>query len=476
MTLDELLLEWSYRSDRGYPSTDNPSDVLLLKDILRELKLPEGEIDDIVDDLEGDEAGGDDLTVTGTDGLEYSPVEKEKEEKEKQAQQQISKDEEDEINNHIDSISCPIDQGIAKLIATDPNLSISQKIKKINRNCNFASYNPIKDTLELKGYKEFTKKGKPAELKAFSNELQNIIEDVDIKDREDFLNYLKDENLQVDFIPEKGKPGNLYDDAKKTGLADSIITKLVRHTTQDSGKKSVGMGELALSLLFKNVGAAVGKGDLSLDGKEFEIKGEGATLGARPDTVNVISLDNIAKFVQYESEEEEGLYMRSEKKKNKDGVIKTVTSIIFKGKKWVKNNFSEILADVYRDADDKDAFKKAFKQDLKDIDKVEKNMMTPAVDQYFDLIKWEKGELEIQRGIALINAYRYMLVEGFQRFLAHDFGSTGNDTGEYIYAEGDPLQIVNQLLEAGARFEKISPANMKPRIGFHKGYREEVSR
>ena len=60
MTLDELLLEWSYRSERGYPSTDNPSDVLLLKDILRELKLPEGEIDELVDDLEekrGDEDG-----------------------------------------------------------------------------------------------------------------------------------------------------------------------------------------------------------------------------------------------------------------------------------------------------------------------------------------------------------------------------------------------------------------------------------
>jgi len=78
MTLDELLLEWSYRSERGYPSTDNPSDVLLLKDILRELKLPEGEIDDLVDDLE-DEPGGDDLTTTGTDGMEYSQIEKEKE-------------------------------------------------------------------------------------------------------------------------------------------------------------------------------------------------------------------------------------------------------------------------------------------------------------------------------------------------------------------------------------------------------------
>jgi len=40
MTLDELLLEWSYRSEKGYPSLDNPSDVLILEEILNKLKLP----------------------------------------------------------------------------------------------------------------------------------------------------------------------------------------------------------------------------------------------------------------------------------------------------------------------------------------------------------------------------------------------------------------------------------------------------
>ena len=46
MTLDELLLEWSYRSERGYPSVDNPSDISTLKQILKELNLPEGDIDE----------------------------------------------------------------------------------------------------------------------------------------------------------------------------------------------------------------------------------------------------------------------------------------------------------------------------------------------------------------------------------------------------------------------------------------------
>ena len=40
MTLDELVLEWSYRTQGGYPKLDNPSDVLILEQILKELNLP----------------------------------------------------------------------------------------------------------------------------------------------------------------------------------------------------------------------------------------------------------------------------------------------------------------------------------------------------------------------------------------------------------------------------------------------------
>jgi len=45
-------LEWSYRSERGYPSVDNPSDVSILRKILKELDLP---ADEIIDELEGDD-------------------------------------------------------------------------------------------------------------------------------------------------------------------------------------------------------------------------------------------------------------------------------------------------------------------------------------------------------------------------------------------------------------------------------------
>ena len=44
MTLDELLLEWSYRSEKGYPDLDNPSDISILKQILEKLNLPSNTI------------------------------------------------------------------------------------------------------------------------------------------------------------------------------------------------------------------------------------------------------------------------------------------------------------------------------------------------------------------------------------------------------------------------------------------------
>ena len=44
MTLNELLVEWSYRTKKGYPDMGNPSDILILKEILESLDLPSEEI------------------------------------------------------------------------------------------------------------------------------------------------------------------------------------------------------------------------------------------------------------------------------------------------------------------------------------------------------------------------------------------------------------------------------------------------
>lgn len=46
MTLDELLVEWSYRTEKGYPDMGNPSDILILKEILEKLELPTDILDE----------------------------------------------------------------------------------------------------------------------------------------------------------------------------------------------------------------------------------------------------------------------------------------------------------------------------------------------------------------------------------------------------------------------------------------------
>ena len=61
MTLDELLLEWSYRSEKGYPSLDNPSDISILKEILEKLELPSR---NIIDKLREKAFSTSDLTRT----------------------------------------------------------------------------------------------------------------------------------------------------------------------------------------------------------------------------------------------------------------------------------------------------------------------------------------------------------------------------------------------------------------------------
>ena len=462
VNIDNLVNEWAYRCEKGYPDMDSPSDLRLLKVILKEqgISLPEQQLslfsDEEIKKIVGDTGLATDKEIEDAVGLVKS-----------------KEDEEKLLDAHIATISCPYEKGVALEIKKNPKFSTKQKIKKININCNFITYEHVLNLLKLSGYTD------EEEARNFTTEIQRLIEDVSVKDRDFFLDYINNRNKQIDFTPEPGKQGNLFTDIRKTGISDDITKKIVMHTSQDKGGKGVGMGELALSIIFKNVGAAVKKGDLSLDGKEFEIKGEGATLGARPDTVNVINLTNITKFIKGEYEGK-ALTLKKEKGLTQKGTPKVETNLYFKGEKWTKNKFSEILADIYREADNKDAFKAAIKQDLKDIDPVGKNQMSLAVDEYFDEIEWEKGELEIQRGIALLNAYRYILVEGFSRFLAHDFGARASNKGEYIYCQGkggdksvNALEIVNQLKAAGANFEKISPGNLKPRIGFASSYTGE---
>ena len=92
MTLDELLLEWSYRSEKGYPDMGSPSDISLLKEILEQLDLP---TDDIMKKVSyANKDGKDGITglepgLDGEEELEEPEIPPTPEEKEKEQEEEI---------------------------------------------------------------------------------------------------------------------------------------------------------------------------------------------------------------------------------------------------------------------------------------------------------------------------------------------------------------------------------------------------
>ena len=114
----------------------------------------------------------------------------------------------------------------------------------INKLLNVRSSDPVLQILKDKNYN-------PIILKQYTDEITGLIEDIPDKDREKFIQYISNPSQQINFPTDV--VGNLQTNLEKTGVSKEIISRIIGHTTQDEGKKGVGMGELALSMLFKNV-------------------------------------------------------------------------------------------------------------------------------------------------------------------------------------------------------------------------------
>ena len=137
------------------------------------------------------------------------------------------------------------------------------------------------------------------------------------------------------------------------------------------------------------------------------------------------------------------------------------------GKKYSMNSFSQLISDAYSLTKDKEEFKNVFKDIL-----TNDNKLGNSVDLLFDKINFSSPE-SIQNNVSLMNFIRYSSKEGFKHFLTHDFGTNGPNTGEYIYVKGSPEEMAQQLKQAGAKFEKLSPNNLRPRNGFGSTKAEE---
>ena len=418
MTVHEILTEWSYRLDRGYPEMDNPYDILVLERILKDSGFNSKDIDTTIRNLQENIFGP-------------------KEEKEETSPQ--TKDSDDEIGQLRTQLGSHSKKDLTDLI-NQMDLDEKQIQKMYHRISNFGSYKPILKSLRASSYKE-------SEVKRYSSEIQILLEDLDPKETSQFIEYLSNPEKQLDF-PSKSE-GNLFSIMPSDKVPASVMQQIISHTTQDEGKRGVGMGEMGMALVFKNVTDSKGKGDLALNGEEFEIKGNGATLGEKPDKFPV-DMNKLEPFgiklvgTTYEIGEGENI------------------SIVPN-----KNKFAEALSITYQKAEDKTGFEEALKNTLaNDVGHGE------AVDILWDKIDFDSKE-SIQQEIALMNLYRYVKKEEFKHFLVHDFGkAAGGNTGKYVYAGGSSEDIIDGI-RGLAKFDKLSWNDCRPRIGFQSTYLEE---
>ena len=225
VNIDNLVNEWAYRCKKGYPDMDSPSDLRVLKSILKE------------------------------QGISLS---------------QFQEQEEQEESKKISSSSI-ID--LIKNMEKD-NILKDKHLKFLSQ---YLNSRPFKEKMD--GYlssknindKTFSKDETPANDQVFQ-----ILQDQD--QLEKFIKYINNP-LKLSDLPPKG---NLYSELKGASeLNDDSIQKLL-HLKGTEGGRGVGKAEVFLSLFFGDVKMrVVGKGDLSWNDEYLEVKGSAARLGGR---------------------------------------------------------------------------------------------------------------------------------------------------------------------------------------------------
>ena len=225
VNIDNLVNEWAYRCKKGYPDMDSPSDLRLLKVILKE---------------EG-------ITIP-------------------QFQEQEEKEESKKISSSsiIDLIKSMEKNNILK----------DKHLKFLSQYLNSRPFKEkMDDYLSSKNIndKTFSKDETPANDRVFQ-----ILQDQD--QLEKFIKYI-DNPLKLSDLPKKG---NLYNELKGASvLNDDSIQKLL-HLKGTEGGRGVGKAEVFLSLFFGDVKMrVVGKGDLTWNNEYLEVKGSAARLGGR---------------------------------------------------------------------------------------------------------------------------------------------------------------------------------------------------
>ena len=240
MTLDELLLEWSYRSEKGYPSLDNPSDLSILREVLNKLNLPSEKI------------------ISEIEGLETPSKNPDKEKTNTPTSPEDKSDKKVSVNDIISLLDNIKDDDEALI-----------KIKRLILNRPAAS--TWKDTLS----KSANITDKTIDTSNAPKAILDILTGND--DLPAYSEYIKNP-INFNDLPSEG---NLIDEFQDIGISQDSLVKLFDFKGAESGR-GVGKGEMALATLCGDIKmAAAGAGDLNWNGRSLEVKGSNARLGGR---------------------------------------------------------------------------------------------------------------------------------------------------------------------------------------------------
>jgi len=459
VNIDALLSEWAYRCEKGYPDMDSPSDLRVLKSILKEqgISLPLSE--DLVDAEQAPNTKEIDSKEEFLDLLKNVDIKPENIKKlsimvvqfDPDFQLDEEKDFSNEIVNNIDDLFDQINQA---------DLTPEQFQRLSSTTLSFGYEEEIKAYFKEKGGKAFLQD------QVFGVLFESMIKSGDILK---FKEYIKSpEGFSKIF---KSKKGSLIEPLKGA-FSDTFLYKMI---TLDGayGGTAIGKGEFFLCLVCGDLKfEGESEGDLDWAGKGLEIKNKGAKPTGQKAAYNANSHDlifkNLFRFfkqlvVRYNPDPSEFGYQRAKKKFIS---IKDIRG--FKGFRnlvnvnWpykIKALYNEVLdRDLYDGDNDKlkkefiDIFASSFRESYKGLG--DANVMD--IDQYFTDSEFDANKFTLDWGIAVVEDY--MESEGFDYVLF-----INDNTFKYQLFERDEIIEKLTLDQGKESYIYISPKDGLPR-------------
>ena len=458
VNIDALLSEWAYRCKKGYPDMDSPSDLHILKTILKEqgISLPLSEdlaaaeqaidtkeIDskkEFFDLLDQIDLSKQDIQKVSTMVIQFEP--------------DFQLDEEDLSNKIVDNKNDLKDQ-------IDMSDLSSEELSELSARLLGFKY---KD--EIKDY--FLKKGGKAMVQdqVFEVLFDSMVKNGDILK---FKKYIDNpETFSKLFKSEKGS----LIEPLKGAFSDPFLYKMVALDGAYGGI-SIGKGEFFLCLMCGDISfEGESEGDLDWGGKGLEIKNKGAKPTGQkasygPNSHQLI-FKNLFRFfkqlvVRYNPNSSEFGYQRTKKKFISIKDIRGQKGFMdLANVQWpykIKAYYDEILGkDLYGGENDKikkefiDIFASSFREAYKGLGDAD----VMNIDQYFSDSEFDASKFALEWGIAVVEDY--MESEGFDYVLF-----INDNTFKYHLFKRDEL-IEKLTLDKGKEsYIYISPKDGLPR-------------